>query len=67
MSWKGKGFGKDPGWTCQTCGTTDNWQTKSFCRTCFEPHPLMVRGQSSGGGGKGKSPNGQWTTKGTKG
>eukprot|EP00972_Heterocapsa_arctica_P042463 6259190-Heterocapsa_arctica.AAC.1 len=67
MSWKGKGQGKYPGWTCQKCGMIDNWQTKTFCRACFEPHPILAIGQSSGGGGKGKGHNGQWTTKGAKG
>eukprot|EP00972_Heterocapsa_arctica_P037000 5446022-Heterocapsa_arctica.AAC.1 len=67
MSWNGKGLGKDPGWTCQNCGMVDNWQTKTHCRSCHQPHPIVANGLLSGGKGKGKGHMGHWPTKGTKG
>eukprot|EP00972_Heterocapsa_arctica_P059420 8761366-Heterocapsa_arctica.AAC.1 len=57
MSWNGKGSANDPGWTCQCCGQGGNWQTKTHCRRCFEPHPLVaqkVMAYGQGGKGKGK-------------
>eukprot|EP00972_Heterocapsa_arctica_P112555 16432462-Heterocapsa_arctica.AAC.1 len=58
MGWSGQGKGypgssADLGWTCQACGTRGNWNTKAACRVCYEPHPLLAKGQK----GKGKHKN----------
>eukprot|EP00972_Heterocapsa_arctica_P064426 9507923-Heterocapsa_arctica.AAC.1 len=61
MSWGGKGKGypgssQDPGWTCQNCGQDGNWHHKVACRSCYQLHPLLAKGQK--GKGKQKSNGG---------
>eukprot|EP00972_Heterocapsa_arctica_P048528 7152829-Heterocapsa_arctica.AAC.1 len=64
MSWGGKGKGYpgssfDTGWTCQNCGQDGNWHHKVACRSCYQLHPLLAKGQK--GKGKQKGNGGKYT------
>ncbi len=44
---------KDERWTCNVCGTLDNWASRSRCRNCKAYGPKGSGGGGKGGGGQG--------------